>query len=203
MLYQVHIDCVQSNITQSTMGVLMAQNFADLSLTKIDGSSIPLADYSGSVILVVNVASKCGLTPQYATLQSLYEQYKTRGLEILAFPSNEFAAQEPGTNAEISEFCTLNYGVTFPVFSKICVNGEERHPLYQWLIAEKSAAVQKADGTLKPLLAQHQLLPANPTDVMWNFEKFLIGRDGQVLGRFAPDITPDNPELITAIEAAL
>jgi len=171
----------------------MVQKINELPLTQIDGSSAQLSDFAGSVLLIVNVASKCGLTPQYTALQAIYDKYKSQGFEILAFPSNEFAAQEPGTDAEISDFCSLNYGVTFPLFSKICVNGELRHP----------QAIAKADGTLRSRLADRQLLPTNETDIMWNFEKFLIGRDGHVIGRYAPDITPDSPELIAAIELAL
>nr|WP_321269839.1 glutathione peroxidase [uncultured Tolumonas sp.] len=181
----------------------MVQKINELPLTQIDGSSAQLSDFAGSVLLIVNVASKCGLTPQYTALQAIYDKYKSQGFEILAFPSNEFAAQEPGTDAEISDFCSLNYGVTFPLFSKICVNGELRHPLYQWLIAEQPQAIAKIDGTLRSRLADRQLLPANETDIMWNFEKFLIGRDGHVIGRYAPDLTPDSPELVAAIESAL
>ncbi|MDD2343653.1 MAG: glutathione peroxidase [Tolumonas sp.] len=181
----------------------MVQKINELPLTQIDGSPAHLSDFAGSVLLIVNVASKCGLTPQYTALQAIYDKYKSQGFEILAFPSNEFAAQEPGTDAEISDFCSLNYGVTFPLFSKICVNGELRHPLYQWLIAEQPQATPKVDGTLRSRLADRQLLSANETDIMWNFEKFLLGRNGQVIGRYAPDITPDSPELIAAIELAL
>ena len=181
----------------------MVQKINELPLTQIDGSPAHLSDFAGSVLLIVNVASKCGLTPQYTALQAIYDKYKSQGFEILAFPSNEFAAQEPGTDAEISDFCSLNYGVTFPLFSKICVNGESRHPLYQWLIAEQPQALAKIDGTLRSRLADRQLLPANETDIMWNFEKFLIGRDGHVIGRYAPDITPDSSELVAAIELAL
>ena len=140
-----------------------------------------LADYQGKVLLIVNTASKCGLTPQYADLQKLYDAWHARGLEILAFPCDQFGHQEPGTNDEIQQFCQLNYGVTFPVFSKIEVNGEQAHPIYRYLTNQK-------------------LAPAG-CDIQWNFTKFLIDQNGNVVERFEPPVKPD--EMVPAIEKLL
>lgn len=175
----------------------------EIMLTHLNEQPVPLSSFQGKVLLVVNVASKCGLTPQYEALEHIYKQYHDQGFEILAFPCNDFAGQEPGDADEISAFCSLNYGVTFPVFAKLSINNGVRHPLYSWLIHEVPHAREKEEGTLKPLLAEHHLLPANSTDVMWNFEKFLIDRSGKVIARFAPDFTPDAPEVLNAIEMAL
>lgn len=175
----------------------------DIALQRIDGSATTLADYSGKVLLVVNVASKCGLTPQYAGLEQLYQRLKGKGLEVLGFPCNDFGAQEPGSESEIAAFCSMNYGVSFPMFSKINANSSPRHPLYAALIEAQPKARSSEDGKLQQTLAKRGLLPKQPTDVTWNFEKFLIGRDGQVLARFAPDVVPDASELVAAIESAL
>jgi glutathione peroxidase len=148
-------------------------------VNRIDGQRTTLAEYRGQVLLLVNVASKCGLTPQYAGLQSLYETYRDRGLVVAGFPANEFGAQEPGSNDEISQFCQTNFGVTFPMFAKICVKGKDIHPLYSELI-------RTAPGG----------------EIQWNFEKFLVDREGKVT-RFAPIVTPNDPTLIAAIEKAL
>ena len=150
----------------------------------LDGVRTNLAPYKGQVALVVNVASKCGFTRQYAGLQSLYETYRGRGLVVLGFPSNDFMGQEPGTNAEIQRFCSLTYGVTFPLFAKISVKGEAQHPLYAWL----------TDPALHPGLSG---------EVSWNFNKFLLGRDGALLARFGSRTAPDDPALLAAIEQAL
>lgn len=146
------------------------------------GTPTRLATYSGKVILVVNVASKCGLTKQYSALESIYEKYRDQGLVVIGFPANEFGGQEPGTNAEIQEFCTLNFGVKFPVVEKIVVKGPGQHPLYK----ELTRALPDATG-----------------DITWNFEKFLIDRKGQVVARFAPRTEPDDPTVIAAIEKEL
>jgi glutathione peroxidase len=175
----------------------------DIALQRIDGSPTTLAEYAGQVLLIVNVASQCGLTPQYQGLEALHAQYQSRGLRVLGFPCNDFGAQEPGTEAEIQSFCTLNYQVSFPMFGKLHVNSQPRHPLYAALIAEQPVAQPSGDPKLHSLLSQHGLLPKQASDVMWNFEKFLVGRDGQVLGRFAPDVAPDAPALVASIEAAL
>jgi glutathione peroxidase len=175
----------------------------DIALQRIDGRAASLSEYRGKVLLIVNVASKCGLTPQYAGLEALYQRLGPAGLEVLGFPCNDFGAQEPGTEDEIAAFCTANYGVSFPLFAKVNANSAPRHPLYSALIASCPQALGSGDGKLRETLARHGLLPALPTDILWNFEKFLLARDGRVLARFAPDITPDSPVLLAAIESAL
>ncbi|WBX85833.1 glutathione peroxidase [Sphingosinicella microcystinivorans] len=176
---------------------------SEIPLKTIDGSAATLGDYAGKVLLVVNVASKCGLTPQYDGLEALYADRKDAGLVVLGFPANDFAGQEPGTDSEIADFCRSTFGVDFPMFSKIAVTGADRHPLYDALVEARPQATQKPGGDLRAKLETHGLAPADPTGVMWNFEKFLIGRDGQVIGRFAPDVAPDDPALVEAIDAAL
>jgi glutathione peroxidase len=170
-------------------------------LVRIDGRPATLADYRGKVLLVVNVASKCGLTPQYESLQRLYAQRWAQGLEILGFPANNFGGQEPGTEAEISEFCTLRYGVEFPLFLKISVAGSDRHPLYDALVAAQPRAT--GSETMRARLAQHGITPTSPSDVLWNFEKFVINRDGEVIARFSPDIGVEDPRLLSALDGAL
>ena len=181
----------------------MGTPIQDISVKRIDGSDSSLGQFDGSVLLVVNVASQCGLTPQYEGLENLYETYNGRGLEVLGFPANNFGAQEPGTDDEIKSFCETSFGVKFPMFSKISVTGDDRHPLYDALIAAKPDRVDNEGGQLRGLLEQNDLAPDNDIDIMWNFEKFLVGRDGQVVERFAPDIAPDDPGLVEAIETAL
>lgn len=176
----------------------------DITAKAIDGSELSLGEYAGKTLLIVNVASKCGLTPQYEQLEALYEKYQDEGLVVLGFPSNEFAGQEPGSEAEIQEFCRGTFGVKFPMFSKICVNGEQRHPLYQTLIAAQPEREMVADSPLKAKLAEHGLLSNGPeSDVMWNFEKFLVSGKGEVVGRFAPDMTVDHSVLSAAISKQL
>lgn len=175
----------------------------NIELQRIDGRPATLSEYRGKVLLIVNVASKCGLTPQYEGLEKLYQRLCPAGLEVLGFPCNDFGAQEPGTEGEIAAFCSANYGVSFPMFAKVNANSAPRHPLYGALIAACPQAQVSEDGKLRETLARLGLLPASPTDILWNFEKFLLGRDGQVLARFAPDITPESPVLMAAIEAAL
>src|SRR5229473_6621328 len=177
----------------------MASGINTIPLKRIDGSAASLGDYQGKVKLVVNVASQCGLTPQYAELEEIYETYRDRGFVVLGFPANEFAKQEPGSNAEIQQFCQTKFGVKFPMFEKIVVKGAGRHPLYRHLIAAQPAAQHKTDGTLRKTLDKHGLGPANDTDIMWNFEKFLVNRNGDVVGRFAPDIAPKDPAITNAI----
>jgi len=150
----------------------------------IDGKSVDLADYQGKVVLIVNVASACGLTPQYAGLQSLYEKYSDKGLVVLGFPCNQFGGQEPGSELQIQEFCSSKYKVTFPMFSKVEVNGSGAAPLYQFLTAQETK-------------------PVGSGKISWNFEKFLIGPDGKLINRFSPRTTPDDAELVKAIESAL
>jgi glutathione peroxidase len=156
----------------------------DIDLQTLAGAPASLGDYAGSAILVVNVASQCGLTPQYAGLQRLADQFAERGLVVAGFPCNQFGAQEPGTADEISEFCTANYSITFPMFAKLDVNGPDRHPLYAELTGTPDAEGKAGD-------------------IQWNFEKFLVAPDGKVVGRFRPLVEPEAPELVTAIEAAL
>jgi glutathione peroxidase len=175
----------------------------DIPLRRIDGSTASLKDYDGQVLLVVNVASKCGLTPQYEGLEQLARKYRAEGLVVLGFPANDFGAQEPGSNREIIEFCTTRFGVDFPMFEKISVKGEGQHPLYKELILQQPQAQSNEAGSLRGVLEQSGLGPTAPTDVMWNFEKFLIDRHGKVSGRFAPDVEPANPGLIAAIESEL
>jgi glutathione peroxidase len=175
----------------------------EIPVRRIDGSSASLKDFEGSVLLLVNVASKCGLTPQYEGLEQLFRKYRTQGLVVLGFPANDFGAQEPGSNQEIAEFCQTKFDVDFPMFEKIAVKGDAQHPLYRELIAQKPSAQSNEGGTLRSKLEEHGLAPKTPTDVMWNFEKFLIDRHGNVAGRFAPDVTPDNPGLVQAVEREL
>jgi len=173
----------------------------DIPVTTIDGSETSLAEYEGKVLLVVNVASKCGLTPQYAGLQKLYAEKKEEGLEVLGFPANDFAGQEPGTDAEIATFCSTKYDVTFPLFSKVTVVGEAKHPLYEALITAQPAA--EGGDTMRENLVKYGMTPNPAPEVLWNFEKFLVGRDGSVIGRFTPDVAADDPRLVAALETAL
>jgi len=153
-----------------------------IDLQRLDGSALASAELAGKVVLFVNVASKCGLTPQYGGLADLHEKYKDRGFVVVGAPCNQFLGQEPGSAEEIATFCSATYGVDFPLLSKQDVNGAGRSPLYQWLVASPAGG---------------------GTDINWNFEKFLVGRDGAVRARFAPTVKPDAPEVLAAIEAAL
>ena len=171
-------------------------------LTRIDGSSDSLASHAGKVLLVVNVASKCGLTPQYAGLEKLYEKKKGAGFEVLGFPANDFGAQEPGSHEEIVEFCKANYGVSFPLFAKADVTGPAKQPLYAAL-TEAMPEKQGPAGEFRERLKGYGMTPTQDPEVLWNFEKFLIGKDGQVAARFAPNTEPTDPELVSAIEAVL
>jgi glutathione peroxidase len=174
-----------------------------VAFSRADGGVDTLADHEGEVVLVVNVASKCGLTPQYESLERLYSENRDRGLMILAFPCNQFRGQEPGSDEEIQDFCRSTYGVEFPVLAKIAVNGPERHPLYAGLTSEVPDAHERADGGMRARLAQRGIESSGGSDVLWNFEKFLIARDGKVVGRFAPDITVEESPLREAIEQEL
>ncbi len=160
----------------------MNDNISSVTAVDMDGKTIPLSDYSGKVLLIVNVASKCGNTPQYKDLEEIYEKYNSEGFEILAFPCNQFGGQEPGTNEEIKEFCTTNYGVTFKLFDKIDVNGENQSQLYA-MLTNNSVTGKK--------------------EIPWNFEKFLISRDGKIVARFHYKTKPTNSEVINAIESEL
>ncbi|RTE87079.1 MULTISPECIES: glutathione peroxidase [Gammaproteobacteria] len=168
-------------------------------VTTIDGNETTLADYKGKAMLIVNVASKCGLTPQYEQLEALYEDKKDDGLVVLGFPCNQFAGQEPGSESEIKDFCRSTFGVKFPMFSKLDVNGSSRHPLYKHLIEKQPVAIQTEHGKLESLLTEKGLIEEPGTDVMWNFEKFLVDKEGEVVARFRPDITTESPELVSAL----
>lgn len=159
-----------------------ADSLFDIPLKDIDGNAATLKPYAGKVLLVVNVASKCGFTPQYTALEAVYKKYQDRGLVVCGFPCNQFAGQEPGTDAEIKEFCTSKYNVTFPMFDKLEVNGANRHPLYVALAGKDSPF---------------------PGNIRWNFTKFLIGRDGKIVARFDSKVRPDSAEVTQAIETAL
>jgi glutathione peroxidase len=154
----------------------------DLTMKRLDGSEQSLSDYRGKVLMLVNVASYCGNTPQYEGLQDLYERYRSRGFEVLGFPANNFGAQEPGTDAEIARFCETNYGVTFPMFSKISVKGADMHPLY----AELTSQPAPVGGP-----------------VTWNFQKYLVDRDGNVVAKISPETDPDSPSVVTKLEELL
>ena len=169
----------------------MSAPVQDIAVNRIDGSPASLGEFAGKVVLVVNVASKCGLTPQYDGLEQLYETYGDKGFVVAGFPANEFAGQEPGSNAEIADFCETRFNIKFPMFEKIVVKGEGQHPLY----AALTKAVPVAEGA-------GDRAPADGS-VMWNFEKFLIGKDGKVARRFSPMIKPEDDVLVQAIEAEL
>jgi glutathione peroxidase len=177
------------------------KNIHDTAVRRIDGTEITLGQYRGDVLLIVNVASKCGLTPQYTALEKLYQDKRSQGLQVLGFPANDFRAQEPGSDAQISEFCSLNYDVHFPLFSKISVTGPERHALYTKLTQAYPGAT--GDGPFREKLKGYGIEAGEPTDVLWNFEKFLVSRQGDVVARFAPDVTADDPRLLQAIDAEL
>lgn len=175
----------------------------DTPLATLDGLPTTLKPWLGKVLLVVNTASKCGLTPQYEVLVSLYRRYKDRGFEVLGFPANDFKEQEPGTNEEIATFCSTTFGVDFPMFSKIAVTGPDKHPLYKALIAEKPEARSLPGADFRAALVGYGITPTEAPEILWNFEKFLIGRDGKVIDRFSPDTAPDADIIVEAIEKAL
>ena len=166
-----------------TTSLIAGSGLYSFTLNSIDGKPAPLGDYKGKVVLIVNVASKCGFTPQYSALESIYEKYKDQGFVILGFPANNFGAQEPGTNAEIKTFCTRKYNVSFPMFAKISVKGADQAPLYTYLTQQAGSGIAG--------------------DIKWNFTKFLINRNGKVVQRFEPEVTPDSKELTEAIEQQL
>jgi glutathione peroxidase len=172
-------------------------------LKTITGEDAKLADYAGKVLLVVNVASKCGLTPQYEALEKLYADKRDEGLVVLGFPANDFGAQEPGTNDEIQDFCRSNFGIDFPMFSKIAVTGPETHPLYQALIAAQPQATSASGTDFRAALKGYGMTPNPEPGILWNFEKFVVGRDGEVAARFTPDTKPDDPAVLAAIDKAL
>jgi glutathione peroxidase len=163
--------------------VFAASSLYEFTLPSIDGKPMPLSSFKGKVILMVNVASRCGHTPQYSALEAIYEKYKDRGLVVLGFPANNFGAQEPGTNEEIKTFCSTKYQVTFPLYAKVSVKGEDTTPLYQYITQDAN--------------------PAVAGEIKWNFTKFLVDRNGKVVQRFEPAVKPDSPEVAAAIEKLL
>jgi glutathione peroxidase len=167
-----------------TAPLFAASSVLEYTLNSIDGQPAPLAQYKGKVMLIVNVASRCGYTPQYEGLEAIYRKYKDRGFVILGFPANNFGGQEPGTNEEIKTFCSSKYNVTFPMYAKISVKGEDQAPLYQFLTGK-------------------QTNPASGGEIKWNFTKFLVDRDGQVVARFESAVTPQSADVTSAIEKAL
>jgi glutathione peroxidase len=171
-------------VVMMATSLFAASSIYTFTLPSIDGKPMPLADFKGKVVLMVNVASQCGYTPQYTALEALYEKYKDQGFVIVGFPANNFGAQEPGTNEEIKTFCTRNYNVQFPMMSKVSVKGSDTAPLYQYL----------TDASLHPKTGG---------EIKWNFTKFLVDRNGNIVARFEPDVTPDAPPVIAAIEKAL
>lgn len=177
-------------------------DIATIPLKRIDGDADSIAEHRGNVLLIVNVASKCGLTRQYEGLEKLHNGYKDQGFTVLGFPANDFGGQEPGTHEEILEFCSLNYAVSFPLFAKADVSGDGKQPLYAALtraMPEKIGHVAEFREHLKA----YGMTPTEDPEVLWNFEKFLIARDGTVVARFAPTIEPDAPELVGVIEKEL
>jgi glutathione peroxidase len=182
-LFPVRVSLVAGAFLVMAGSLFAAAGFYNFTLNSIDGKPAPLADYKGKVVLVVNVASQCGYTPQYSALESIYEKYKDQGFVILGFPANNFGAQEPGTNEEIKTFCTRKYSVTFPIYAKISVKGSDQAPLYAYLTKDTDPAIRG--------------------DIKWNFTKFLIDRSGNVIQRFEPAVTPDSKEVVAAIEKQL
>lgn len=180
----------------------MANEIYEIPLKTIDGTETNLGEYKDKVLLVVNVASKCGLTPQYAGLQKLYTDYQAKGLEVLGFPANNFMGQEPGTEDEIKDFCDANYSVKFPMFSKVSVKGDDQHQLYHYL-TETKPETDVNDGVMEEKLKGYGSVRSQPNEVLWNFEKFLIGKNGEVAARFAPDVTAEDARLVAKVEEEL
>jgi glutathione peroxidase len=181
----------------------MSTAIYDIPVNKITGEDASLGEFKGKVLLLVNVASKCGLTPQYEGLENLYERFRGQGLVVAGFPANNFKSQEPGTNEEIQSFCTMNFGVKFPMFSKISVAGDEKHPLYKVLTAAQPRAISVSEVPFREKLKGYGIETNSDPEVLWNFEKFLVSRKGEVVKRFSPDTLPDAPELVAAIEEEL
>ena len=183
-------------------------NIYDIPVHRITGEGASLADHRGKVLLVVNVASQCGLTKQYDALQQLYSRFKDSGFVICGFPANDFGSQEPGSNEDIQTFCTTNFSVDFAMFSKIAVTGPNTHPLYQSLVAAQPKAVGPTRDTFRERLNgflkdKHNSTTNPEPGILWNFEKFLIDRNGNIAARFSPEVLPDDPTVVHAIESAL
>lgn len=175
----------------------------DIPVKTIDGRETSLAEHAGKALLIVNTASKCGLTPQYEGLETLYRDYRDRGFEILGFPANDFRGQEPGTDDEIAAFCQSTYDVDFPMFARISVAGEGKHPLYAALTASAPVATSTSGDAMRARLEGHGIAVNPAPEVQWNFEKFVVSPDGEVAARFAPDTLPTDPALVAAIDAVL
>lgn len=175
----------------------------EIPVKKISGEDATLGEYKGKVLVVVNVASKCGLTAQYEGLEKLYENYGAKGVVVAGFPANDFNQQEPGTDAEIHSFCTGNFGVKFPMYAKIPVVGAEKHDLYKALIAAQPKTTSVNEPSWREKLKGYGITPNPEPEILWNFEKFIVSKTGEVVARFAPDTTPDAPEFVKAIEAEL
>jgi glutathione peroxidase len=191
------LEFIQPSFTLSLMSSLF-----EIPVNTIAGEPTTLAPYKGHVLLIVNTASKCGLTPQYEGLEKLYTTYKHCGFEVLGFPANDFAGQEPGSNEEIAKFCETSFGVTFPMFEKVVATGPDKSPLYDTLTNAQPVA-RIADPGFKDKLRGYGLTVHDAPELTWNFEKFLVNRKGQIVARFAPDTLPTDPAIIQAIEAAL
>jgi glutathione peroxidase len=181
----------------------MTAALQDIPLKTITGEESSLREFAGKVALVVNVASKCGLTPQYEGLEKLYRENRERGFVVLGFPANNFREQEPGADAEISAFCQLTYAVDFPMFAKVSVVGPDAHPLFAALTSAQPKAISPAGGDMRARLASHGIAGNPEPEILWNFEKFLVGRKGEVVARFSPDTEPNDPALSAAIEHEL
>ncbi len=181
----------------------MSEQLFSIPVKKIDGSETTLQEFKGKTLLLVNVASKCGLTPQYEGLEKIYENYREKGFEVLGFPANNFLAQEPGTEEEIQEFCSTNYNVQFPLFSKISVKGDDQHPLYKELTVARPAADIANGEEFETKLQGFGQTRENASDILWNFEKFLIAKDGSIAARIAPDVTAEDERVVAKIEDEL
>ncbi|MHB1855836.1 MAG: glutathione peroxidase [Acidobacteriaceae bacterium] len=181
----------------------MSTPVQQIPVRRITGEETTLGEYNGKVLLIVNVASKCGLTPQYAGLEQLYRNYRDCGLVIVGFPANDFKSQEPGSNADIQTFCTANFGVDFPMFAKITVVGDAKHPLYSALIAAQPKAISTSEVPFGEDLKRYGIQPNPEPEILWNFEKFIVDRNGRVTARFSPNTTPDDPTLVSALETEL
>lgn len=181
----------------------MSNKIYEIPVRRIDGTDTTLGEFEGKTLLLVNVASKCGLTPQYEGLESLYKEYKEQGFEVLGFPANNFLAQEPGTNEEILDFCQTNYNVSFPLYEKISVKGDDQHLLYHYLTDEKGEADITNGNAFEEKLAGFGSKREKTNDVLWNFEKFLIAKDCSIAARIAPDVTAEDERVVAAVQAEL
>jgi glutathione peroxidase len=181
----------------------MSTPIHQIPVRRISGEDTSLGEYSGKVLLIVNVASKCGLTKQYESLEKLYRDYRGRGLVVAGFPANDFKGQEPGSNGDIQSFCSSTFGVDFPMFEKITVVGEAKHPLYSALIAAQPKAISTSEVPFSENLKKYGIEPNAEPEILWNFEKFVVNREGKVTARFAPDTTPDDPALLKVVETEL